>query len=282
MSDRKIPILTVDTFDLSKVSFTKPKKDDYGQRLYINYDNAPFMLKTPAVRFPFGLGKVPEKFNAGPEPKFTMPMTFSEWTDNHEETSVKKFYSLMFALEQMVVKYIAEHSKDFYGKKKSIDVIEDSFNSIFKRGTDKEGKEYPPKMTFKIPYYKGSFSCDVYSSKTDKVILDPEHPEESIPAGSSGNVVFNMSVYLGAKGSSMPINAKFIKVKQRLGAKVDFSEVLEDSDEEEETPAEETVEESVEMAEESEEELEEDDDEEESEPEPEPKKRGRKKLTTPN
>ena len=150
MSDRKIPILTVDNFDLSKVSFTKPKKDDYGQRLFINYDNSPFMLKTPAVRFPFGLDKVPDKFNAGPEPKFTMPMTFSEWTDQHEETSVKKFYSLMFALEQMVIKYIAEHSKEFYGKKKSIDVIEDSFNSIFKRGVNRLLQSSSPQLAFDI------------------------------------------------------------------------------------------------------------------------------------
>ena len=289
MSNRNIPILDVSNFDLSQVSFTKPKKDEYGQRIYINYKNGPFMIKTPVVRFPFGLGKVPEKYNQGPEPKFTMPMTFSEWTDKHEDTAVKQFYNIMMQLEQKVIQFITENSKDLFGKKKSQDVIEEKFNSIFKRGEDKEGNEYPPKMTFKIPYYKGNFGCDVYASKTEHIPLNVDKPEDAIPSGSSGNVVFNMNVYLGANSYSMPINAKFVKVKRRLGATVDFSDVLEDSDEECEQndslnreEAEPVASEVQEESEESEEELEEDDSEDEPEPEPQPKKRGRKKLTTPN
>ena len=274
MSNQKVPILSVDNFDISKVSFAKPRKDDYGQRIYLNYNDGAFMIKTPVVRFPFGLSKVPEKYNQGPEPKFTMPITISEWTDEHENTEVRKYYNVMMELEQMVMKYIADNSKELFGKKKSLDVVEEKFNTIFRRGTDKEGKDYPPKMTFKIPYYKGSFGCDVHVSKSEKLEIDADHPDEAIPSGSTGYVVFNMSLYLGASTYSMPMNAKLIKVKPRLGAKVDFSDVLEDSDEEADEEADDVEEE------ESEDEIEEDDSEEE--PEPVKAKRGRKKLTTPN
>lgn len=295
-----VPILTAANFDISKISFAAPKKDDYGSRIYINYDGKPFMLKTPYVRFPFGLSKTPDKFNSGPEPKFTLPMTFSEWTSDHEDTDVKAFYNLMVQFEQMVIDHITEKSKDYFGKKKSRDTIEELFSSPFKRGTNnKTGEEYAPKMTFRFPYYKGEFKCDVHVSKNDKVSINVNKPEESIPSGSKGYVVYNMSIYLGAKGYSLPMNAKLVRIKPNNGMKVDFSSVLEDSDEEEASnndamETEEPVEE-VEEDEESEEEEEEasesadEDIESESEPEPEPEpepvktkaKGSRKKLSSP-
>jgi hypothetical protein len=292
-----IPILTAKNFDISKVSFAIPKKDDYGSRIYINYDGKPFMVKTPYVRFPFGLSKTPEKYNSGPEPKFTLPMTLSEWTSDHEDTDVKAFYNLMVKLEQLVLDQISEKSKDYFGKKKSRDTIEELFSSPFKRGTNaKTGEEYAPKMTFRFPYYKGEFKCDVHVSKKDTVSIDVNKPEEAIPGGSKGYVVFNMSVYLGAKGYSMPMNSKLVRIKPNNGLKVDFSQVLEDSDEEEEeTNASEPKQESEQMeTEEASEEIEseesEDEDmdsesEQETEPEPEPEpvkaKRTRKKLSSP-
>ncbi len=279
-----VPILTADTFDISKVSFAVPKKDDYGSRIYINYEGKPFMIKTPYVRFPFGLSKVPEKFNQGPDPKFTLPMLFSEWNDEHEDTDVKKFYNMMMLLEQVILDHLVSKSKDYFGKTKSKETIEDSFSSFFRRGTnEKTGEEYAPKMTFKFPYYKGKFGCDVHVSKSETISIDVEKPDEAISSGSQGYVVFNLSIYLSKSGVSTPMNAKLVRIKPRGGMKVDFSQVLEDSDDEE---PEEVASEPEEVAaeEESSDEEMESSSEEEPEPEPEPKAkagRGRKKLSSP-
>ena len=48
-------ILTANSFDLSKVKFSKVRPLNKGKMVFVNYNNGKVILKTPKMYIPFGM-----------------------------------------------------------------------------------------------------------------------------------------------------------------------------------------------------------------------------------
>lgn len=239
-----VPIYTVDNFDLKRLSFSHSKqKDSSYSRIYMNYDGKRFFFKTPSGRFPFGLSRssdeMMEKYKMT-NPSFTIQFTISEWSDEHEDTDMKKYYLLLKDLEESIMTYLTENAKDLglvskKGTALSRREIENQFTDFIKQTENKEeGGFYPPKITFKMKTYEGKFTnCpEVHLSKKQKVMIDYAEPEKAIPRNSQGFIVYSQCINLSNFGISLAMNPQLVKIKPITQAKVDFSGVLEDSDDE--------------------------------------------------
>jgi hypothetical protein len=153
-----------------------------------------------------------------------------------------KTYNALQAVGTLLKRWALENSAKLFGKKRSEESINDSFNerSIMSISCDKVGDEYvpngkyPPSFRAKIPVYDGRISMEVVDQTTKPVQLTVESLTSVFPKGVSANLVVTGSVYIIGQsfGITWRIGMAQVFPPNRLTASSVFENVPEEEEEE--------------------------------------------------
>jgi exonuclease III len=166
-------IQTAGTADFSKIKIDGIKTNKYGGRsARINYDGGRFLLQTPRMRLPYGLGVYEEKDAEGrvTKTRYSLDFSFGGYKAderNSEKPLVKRFYEWVDKFETYVKEQAKKNSYTWVGEPDASEAtIRALFRPIIKHHRDKTtGKItglYPPTMKANVGFWDGRFTVDVY------------------------------------------------------------------------------------------------------------------------
>lgn len=116
------------------------------------------------------------------------------------------FYNLLLDLEERVQQQAFENSSKWFGKKRAMESIRDSFKKIISVSGDKVDGEYvpngkyPPSFRVKVPVYDGSVKTDIIDNVGNPIYSTPDSLVSIFPKGISANLIMSGSVYVIAGG----------------------------------------------------------------------------------
>lgn len=124
-------------------------------------------------------------------------------TDGSE---VGAFYNLLLSLEEHVQLQAFENSVKWFGKKRSMEAVRDSFKKIISVSSDKIDGEYvpngkyPPSYRVKVPVYDNSVKTDIIDNAGNPIYATPESLVSIFPKGITANLIMSGSIYVIAGG----------------------------------------------------------------------------------
>lgn len=146
----------INNFSIDNLVFSEVKKNSKGGKYVLMTDNGQdIYLQLPALPAPFGLSEPHDEVK-----EYSLSLSLTD------ETVLQK----MKEIEDQVILYVAEYSKDIFGKVIDKNVLRDvMFNPIVKMPKD-EGK-YSPTMKLKASTGNGKYTAEFYRSSKEKLEL---------------------------------------------------------------------------------------------------------------
>lgn len=146
----------INNFSIDNLVFSEVKKNSKGGKYVLMTDNGQdIYLQLPALPAPFGLSEPHDEVK-----EYSLSLSLTD------ETVLQK----MKEIEDQVILYVAEYSKDIFGKVIDKNVLRDvMFNPIVKMPKD-DGK-YPPTMKLKASTGNGKYTAEFYRSSKEKLEL---------------------------------------------------------------------------------------------------------------
>ena len=135
--------------DVSKISFSQPRKLDNGAKLvYLNYNGGRLSVQSPWMSLPWKMGEYLE----GEYPKYSIDLSFKGMD---EDADLQAFHDKIQQIEEKIIEGGVNNSVSWFKKKSANrDVIDAIFNRILKVSKDKETGEpdgkWPPSMKLKV------------------------------------------------------------------------------------------------------------------------------------
>ncbi len=166
---RSNEIVTGKTFSTEALSISPQNTLKSGAKsAYINYNRGGFFVQTPSLVVPMGLSCfINEKTG---QKDYSLQLSLRGYD---EDGKVKEFYEMMTALDQYMLEQGVENSKDWFGKKCSMELVQDKYSGTVKasKATDKAGNPYPPSFRLKLKQDEnGNFLFDnVVNKKKEKI-----------------------------------------------------------------------------------------------------------------
>lgn len=152
-------------FTPSAVVFSKMKKNkNGGKTVYLNAQgNKKLYIQLPFMRSPFGLSAFTDE-NTN-KTSYSLDLSFDQ--DNEEASSFKE---KLKELDEIIVKTVAENSKEWLGKAYNIEVIKEAlYKPLVRPGKD----EYPDTMKLKVMTKPtGEFMAEAYNMNQDSIAVD--------------------------------------------------------------------------------------------------------------
>jgi len=144
----------INNFSIDNLVFSEVKKNSKGGKYVLMTDNGQdIYLQLPALPAPFGLSEPHDEVK-----EYSLSLSLTD------ETVLQK----MKEIEDQVILYVAEYSKDIFGKVIDKNVLRDvMFNPIVKMPKD-EGK-YSPTMKLKASTGNGKYTAEFYRSSKEKL-----------------------------------------------------------------------------------------------------------------
>ena len=236
-------IVNTRNLDISKVSFTEPRKNAKGgTAVSIRYDGQNFQLRVPKMKYPAGVfvreddktGKVDYKLIgslAGCDP-------YLQDRAGDDAGDFGKLYNFLRDFEEKLITTAAANSPKWFGKTRSEAVVRDTFKQILTPSRDKGSTEpngkYPPSLAVKIPVYDGQVKMQVIDQKGNPVYITADTITDVFPKRVEANLVISPSIYI-INGSSFGVSwrVEYAQVfpTERLSARnvfMDEEEVVEE------------------------------------------------------
>ena len=146
-------ILTANSFDLSKVKFSKVRPLNKGKMVFVNYNNGKVILKTPKMYIPFGMKCWDDEGKAKMEElKYELSLSFNGYDTNPK---IKEFFDKVKEYDEFIKNAIVKNSKEWLGfevkSKKDVETREcynESIKQCKKNGV--VSTEYAPTMRLKV------------------------------------------------------------------------------------------------------------------------------------
>ena len=187
-------IVKPNAVDIDKINFsgnvkTNPKG---GKTIYMNNDGKPFRLQLPKMSIPYG---VSENFNRD---GLVLDLSFR---GHDEKQSIGHLYNLFSSLDKMMIDKAVKNSKDWFGKDKKREVLEDS-DSFSPLVRFPKKTEYPPTMRLKLTQINGNYLFNVFDSDGVKLHINPDKDnpdaevfgvEDILTKGSSVRAIVQLS-----------------------------------------------------------------------------------------
>ncbi len=153
-------------FDPSSVVFTKMKKNkNGGKTVYINAQDGKkkLYLQLPFMRSPFGMSAFTDE--ATNKTSYSLDLSFD--TDNEDAMALS---TKMKELDEIIIKTVADNSKEWLGKAYDINVIREAlYKPLVRQGKE----EYPDTMKLKIMTKpSGDFLAEAYNSAREMISVD--------------------------------------------------------------------------------------------------------------
>lgn len=162
-----IRAIKLSDYDESKVKLSDLIKTDKGGKKTVpSYDGGKFSLELEGVKLVYTLNGilVGNKFNEDDADRYCLTMSL-----------VDEFGDLFKGLDTKFKKLLFDNHMEYYGKKKSMKLIESSFRSqcyFSKKTLEKikkgEDPEYPPTLSLELPYYNDKASYKVFQVVKDE------------------------------------------------------------------------------------------------------------------
>ncbi len=144
-------IVSVDDFDLEKISFSMPDQDKNAavKTMFVKHAGGTISIKTPMMSTDFGISQYQENT------PFTMDLSFyGADKDDERGRQIRELRNKLEKLDDLIMEEIAENSKDLLGKKyeKNKLIEMEKYRPIVKYSRDEDGNvlPYPPTMKLKI------------------------------------------------------------------------------------------------------------------------------------
>jgi hypothetical protein len=123
-----------------------------------------------------------------------------------DASEVGAFYNMLLTLEEYVQQQAFENSVKWFGKKRSLEAVRDSFKKIISVSSDKIDGEYvpngkyPPSFRVKVPVYDGSVKTDIIDKMGNPIYSTPDSLVSIFPKGITANLIMSGSIYVIAGG----------------------------------------------------------------------------------
>ena len=217
--------------DLSKVTFSDLKKNDFGGgNLYVNYEGRPLVIQTPYMPTPFGVS-VFEPTDGG-QTKYSLDLSFRE-----EETnpSTKALLNWLTQFDDMLVQEGLKNSLQWFKTKHtSEEVIKALYSGQVRHSINRETGEintqYKPTFKVKVPYNNNKCNVEVYDDKKERVTF--EHLDEVVTSGSKVRGILSCSG-LWFAGGKFGISWRLLHLQAKGGTGLPNFAFQDDSDEDE-------------------------------------------------
>jgi hypothetical protein len=223
----------------------------------MKHDGQNFQLRLPAkVQIPSGLWVREDPQNGSKSYTLSVPLKGCDpfgRERNGDASDTAAVYNFLLDLEDMVVQQAFDNSAKWFGKKRSMEAIRDSFSKIVSVSSDVVNGErvpngkYPPSFRVKIPVYDGSVKSDIVDGNGNPIYATPDSIVSIFPKGVSASLVITGSIYTIAGGSfGVTWKLTFARVypQTKLTAKdvfKDESPDLPETEQVEDAPAEESA-----------------------------------------
>lgn len=158
-------------------------------------------------------------------------------TDSSETGAL---YNFLLDLENTVIQQAFDNSTKWFGKKRSLEALRDSFSKIVSVSTDVVNGEkvpngkYSPSFRVKIPVYDGSVKSDIADGNGNPIYATPESIVSVFPKGVSASLVISGSIYTmsgGGFGVSWKLTFARVYPQSRVTAKDVFKDEVPDEPE---------------------------------------------------
>jgi len=215
------------------------------------HEGQSFQIRLPAkVKVPGGLWvRADEKTGVS---SYTMSVPLDGCDKFGKERSTDgsdtgSLYNFLLDLEDTVLQQAFENSSKWFGKKRSLEALRDSFAKIVSVSTDTVNGErvpngkYPPSFRVKIPVYDGSVKTDIADGSGNPIYATPESLVTVFPKGVSASLVISGSIYTmsgGGFGVSWKLTFARVYPQNKLTAKDVFKDETPDEEEEDDVPVE--------------------------------------------
>jgi len=153
-------------FDPSSVVFTKMKKNkNGGKTVYINAQDGKrkLYLQLPFMRSPFGMSAFTDE--ATNKTSYSLDLSFDR--DNEEGLALAE---KLKALDEIIIKTVADNSKEWLGKVYDINVIREAlYKPLVRQAKD----DYPDTIKLKIMTKPtGEFLAEAYDSSRQMISVE--------------------------------------------------------------------------------------------------------------
>ncbi|AGE56588.1 hypothetical protein ATCVNEJV2_309L [Acanthocystis turfacea Chlorella virus NE-JV-2] len=186
-------VYTAKTFDAALIGFGQVEKNKMGGK-FVPLTNTSgtktrFTIQTPTMHLPFGISAYRERPDMEPQ-SYSADLSFRGMdTDDNIAT----FYNKIQALDSHLLDAAVENSVEWFGKKKSRELLEDTYRPLTK--VDAAGK-FAPNMKFKIAMQNGAPNVRVFDTDKKAITVD------DIPRGSKVKIIAEIaSIWMVGSGT---------------------------------------------------------------------------------
>jgi hypothetical protein len=239
-----ITILSPNKIDMSKMNFVVGQaKAGRNPPINMKHDSQNFQIRLPAkVQIPSGVWVREDPQNGSKSYTLSVPLKGCDpfgrerSTDGSETGAI---YNFLLDLEDAVVQQAFENSTKWFGKKRSMEAIRDSFAKIVSMSSDMVNGErvpngkYPPSFRVKIPVYDGSVKSDIADGNGNPIYATPDSIVSVFPKGISASLVISGTIYTisgGSFGVTWKLTFARVYPQSKLTAKDVFKDEVADEE----------------------------------------------------
>lgn len=185
-----------------------------GNQVSLLYNNnRRIVVQTPMMSAPFGLSEYVPENNAGPV-KYSIDLSFK---GHDTDPKVKQFMDIIRTIDERMVSLAVEHSKTWFGKQMSKEIVEELYRPLIKES--KQPEKYAPTMKLKIRPSRNTNDPfgDIQAFNSDK---EPFHMKD-FQAGSGVKCIIDFSpIWFVNKQFGMTLNLVQLEVKTMPAGKL--------------------------------------------------------------
>uniref|UniRef100_A0A6C0HKK5 Uncharacterized protein n=1 Tax=viral metagenome TaxID=1070528 RepID=A0A6C0HKK5_9ZZZZ len=213
----------------SNITFSEVKKNKQGGgSVSFKYTNQNVQFRFPQFMFPGGvLVKDNQNKDGSVTTSYTMSASLHGCDPYGAEPAagaddVQKAYNFLREFQESVIKAAVDNSPKWFGKKREIGSIRDSFNKFLSVSVDNTAEgwvpngKYPPSLKFKLPVYDGKVCTDIIDDAENDVILkSPTELPDAFGKGCSAKIIAQGSIYIIGQAFGLTWKPSFVQVSKR-------------------------------------------------------------------
>lgn len=213
----------------SNITFSEVKKNKQGGgSVSFKYTNQNVQFRFPQFMFPGGvLVKDNQNKDGSVTTSYTMSASLHGCDPYGVEPAagtddVQKAYNFLREFQEAVLKAAVDNSPKWFGKKRELASLRDSFNKFLSVSVDNTAEgwvpngKYPPSLRFKLPVYDGKVSMDIIDDEDNDVILkSPSDLPDAFGKGCGASIIAQGSIYIIGQGFGLTWKPSFVKVSKR-------------------------------------------------------------------
>lgn len=162
-------VILYSAFHPSGVNFGPPDRNRNGGKFVplLGADGAKkrITIQTPVLSMPFGVSAYREK-PEGEVQSYSLDVSFRNLDT---DPRLADFVAKMRELDARMLDASVANSKEWFGKQKSKDTLEDNYRKLVK---DHPENKYPPVMKIKIPIQNGQVACSLFDENKQATTID--------------------------------------------------------------------------------------------------------------